>query len=164
MSGTTSTSSRLHLRRNSLELLQYAKRFQEKYILHPFWNDTSMGKIDEISRVSNVDIAEAGCCKYLLIEVSGCGSTYGQSKLVVRGDASCAYYADIFDKLKRQINENELRLDCKGGGRIQVDPATRTITVYGRSQEFGQADHEKTVEILRRKYPQWTVELHDDEY
>jgi len=85
---------RCHKRRNSRELLQYAKRFQEKYILHQFWIDSSsMGKkIVEISDVPDVDIAEAGCFKYILIEVRDRGTTYGQSKLVVRGDASCAYH------------------------------------------------------------------------
>jgi hypothetical protein len=82
-------SGRLHLRRNSIELLQYAKRLQEKYILHPFWIDSSMGKIEELSRVPDVDIVEAGCCKYILIEIQDSGTTYGQSKFVVRGDASC---------------------------------------------------------------------------
>ena len=85
----TSSSGRLHLRRNSLELLQYAKRLQEKYILHPFWIDSSMGKIEELTRVPDVDIVEAGCCKYILVEVRDGGTTYGQAKLVVRGDASC---------------------------------------------------------------------------
>jgi hypothetical protein len=85
---------RCHKRRNSRELLQYAKRFQEKYILHQFWIDSSsMGKkIVQISDVPDVDIAEAGCFKYILIEVCDRGTTYGQSKLVVRGDASCAYH------------------------------------------------------------------------
>jgi hypothetical protein len=86
---------RCHKRRNSRELLQYAKRFQEKYILHQFWIDLSMGKkIGEISAIPDVDIAEAGCFKYILIEVRDRGTTYGQSKFVVRGDASCAYHGE----------------------------------------------------------------------
>jgi hypothetical protein len=87
---STSTPRRLSLRRNSLELLQYAKRLQEKYILHPFWINSSMGKIEEISHVPDVDIAEAGCCKYILVEIRDGATTYSKSKLVVRGDASCA--------------------------------------------------------------------------
>lgn len=81
-------------RRNSRELRQYARRFQEKYILRQFWIDSSsMGKkIEKVADVPDVDIAEAGCFKYILIEVSDRGTTYGQSKLVVRGDASCAFH------------------------------------------------------------------------
>ncbi len=87
-------AERYHKRRNSLELLQYARRFQEKYILHEFWIDSSsMGKkIGEISEIADVDIAEAGCFKYILIEVRDRDRSYGQPKFVVRGDASCAYH------------------------------------------------------------------------
>jgi hypothetical protein len=38
------------------------------------------------------------------------------------------------DKIESEIDEKKLTLDCQGGGRIQVDPATRTISVYGQSQ------------------------------
>ena len=91
---STVVTERYHKRRNSLEFLHYARRFQEKYILHQFWIDTSsMGKkIGELSDIADVDIAEAGCFKYILIDVRPRESTYGQSKLVVRGDASCAYH------------------------------------------------------------------------
>jgi hypothetical protein len=44
------------------------------------------------------------------------------------------YLANVLDKMKSQIDERTLTLDCKGGGRIQVDPRTRTISVYGHSQ------------------------------
>ena len=49
----------------------------------------SMGKIDDISHIPDVDLAEAGCCKYLLIEVQDHGKTYSQSKFIVHGDAYC---------------------------------------------------------------------------
>ncbi len=102
----TITVERCYKRRNSWEVLQYAKRFQEKYILHQFWIDSSsMGKkIGEISDVPDVDIAEAGCFKYILIEVRDRDTTYGQSKLVVRGDASCAYHGkNIIKKIVNYI-------------------------------------------------------------
>ncbi|CAF2090004.1 unnamed protein product [Rotaria magnacalcarata] len=83
-------SRRSSLRRNSIELLQQAKHFQEKYIFHPFWISQSMGKIENITQIPDVDIAEAG--------------------------------------------------------------------------EFGAADHEKTLEILQKKYHQWTINITDDEY
>ena len=81
---------RVRKRRDSLELRQYAKSFQEKYILHPFWIDSSpmSKKLATVADVPDVNIAEAGCFKYILVRVS----TDGQSKLVGRGDASCAYH------------------------------------------------------------------------
>ncbi|CAF2053748.1 unnamed protein product [Rotaria magnacalcarata] len=157
-------SRRSSLRRNSIELLQQAKHFQEKYIFHPFWISQSMGKIENITQIPDVDIAEAGVCKYLLIEARDHGTTYGQSKLVVRGDASCAYHADVLNKIESEIDEKNLTLTCKGGGRIQVDPGTKSISIYGYSPEFGAADHEKTLEILQKKYHQWTINITDDEY
>ncbi|CAF1518825.1 unnamed protein product [Adineta ricciae] len=121
-------------------------------------------KIGELADVPDVDIAEAGCFKYILIEVRDLGATREQSKLVVRGDASCAYHADVLDLLQDKIDDSKLKLDCKGGGRIRVNPQTRTISVYGYSMGFGRADHEKTVEILKKNYPQWTIEITDEEY
>lgn len=86
--------STITVERDPKTLLQYAKQLQEKYILHPFWIDKSMGKkIAELGDIPDVDIAEAGCFKYILIEVRNRGTTtYEQMKLVVRGDASCAYH------------------------------------------------------------------------
>lgn len=159
-----SSSGRLHLRRQSLELLQHAKRLQEKYILQPVWNNSSDGKINELNQIAEVEIAEAGCCKYILIEVQDEGITFDQSKFIVRADASCVDHLDLFDKIKEQFDETKLKLICQGGGRVQVDPAMRKIKIYGSSSEFGPADHYKAAEILRRKYRQWTFEITDEEY
>lgn len=41
--------------------------------------------------------------------------------------------ADLLDAIESQIDENCLTLDCKGGGRMQVNPGTRSISVYGYS-------------------------------
>ena len=107
--------------------------------------------MEKIADVPDVDIAEAGCFKYILIEVRDRASTHEQSKHVVRGDASCAFHgrkrerervilsiddcilADVLDLMQDQIDERKLILDCKGGGRIRVDPQTRKISVYGYS-------------------------------
>ena len=51
-----------------------------------------MGKIAEVGHVPDIDIAEAGAFKYVLIEVRNRGANYAHPKLVVRGDASCTYH------------------------------------------------------------------------
>lgn len=51
-----------------------------------------MGKIEKVTDVPDVDIAEAGCFKYILVEVHDRDKTINQSKLVVRGDASCGFH------------------------------------------------------------------------
>lgn len=35
--------------------------------------------------------------------------------------------------MQDQIDESKLTLDCKGGGRMRVNPQRRTISVYGYS-------------------------------
>jgi hypothetical protein len=35
--------------------------------------------------------------------------------------------------MEDQIDESKLILDCKGGGRMRVNPQKRTISVYGYS-------------------------------
>ena len=42
--------------------------------------------------------------------------------------------ADVLDLVEEQIDGKKLILNCKGGGRIRVDPQTKTISVYGYSQ------------------------------
>ena len=42
--------------------------------------------------------------------------------------------ADIFEKMASQIDDEALSVECQGGGRICVDPGTRTITISGYSQ------------------------------
>lgn len=42
--------------------------------------------------------------------------------------------ADVFDRMTEQIDGSKLTLDCVGGGRIRVDPGTRTISVYDTCQ------------------------------
>ena len=44
------------------------------------------------------------------------------------------FTVDILNRLKSQIDENSLTLNCKGSGRVEIDPGTRTISVYGYSQ------------------------------
>lgn len=46
----------------------------------------------------------------------------------------CLLSADVLDLMENQIDQSKLTLDCKGGGRIRVNPQTRTISVYGYSQ------------------------------
>jgi hypothetical protein len=111
-------------------------------------------KIERVTDVGDVDIADAGCFKYILIEVRERGNNAASPKLVVRGDASSAYHglsmherilprvslkcrsflADVLDILESEIDPTKLTLKCVGGGRIRIDPQTRSISVYGYSQ------------------------------
>uniref|UniRef100_V5H7A9 Uncharacterized protein n=1 Tax=Ixodes ricinus TaxID=34613 RepID=V5H7A9_IXORI len=79
-----------------------------------------------------------------------------RTKLIVRGSAGAAYHSDIFDSESAKIEAIEgLELECLGGGRIIHNPDRKEIKVFGYSQGYGQADHSKTVEILKNFYPNY---------
>lgn len=84
----STTAGRKSSRRNSLELFRFVKQIQEKYLLQPYWSNPFQNKIGQLDEVLDVDIAEAGCFKYVLIEVRYHNPIYERSKWVVRGDAS----------------------------------------------------------------------------
>ena len=88
------------------------------------------------------------------------------NKLIVRGYGRCEYHADIFKETKNSIGRgSELSLKCLGGGRIRHEPEKGTLFVYGYSQGFGRADHQKTIEILKKSYPQYdSITFSNDGY
>jgi phosphohistidine phosphatase len=55
--------------------------------------------------------------------------------------------------------------ECVGGGRIKHSLDEKTIKVYGYSQGYGLADHAITVEILKKKYPDYkSITFSNDGY
>lgn len=96
-----------------------------------------------------------GRFKYVLIKVHDKADP-NRSKLIVRGSASAAYHADIYEKEMCKIESiNGLETECLGGGRIIHNPDCSEIKVFGYSQGYGQADHSKAVEILKRNFPDY---------
>lgn len=96
-----------------------------------------------------------GRFKYVLIKVHDKADP-NRSKLIVRGSASAAYHADIYEKEMCKIEAiSGLETECLGGGRIIHNPDCLEIKVFGYSQGYGQADHSKTVEILKRNFPDY---------
>ncbi len=48
--------------------------------------------------------------------------------------------------------------------RIIHKPAEKYIKVYGYSMGFGKADHARTVEKIKVKYPDYRIEWSDEGY
>ncbi|XP_076259255.1 14 kDa phosphohistidine phosphatase-like [Rhynchophorus ferrugineus] len=122
------------------------------------------------SVVKDVDIDESRC-KYILIDVTTTNfDNTVEKKLIVRGYVRCNYHADIFDVVTEEMNamtENKFKkykMSVLGGGRINVEKEKKTIEVYGYSVGYGKADHEKTAEVLKTKYPDFTITCSDDGY
>jgi len=112
--------------------------------------------------IADVDIDASGKFKYILIEIK-CPKTK-QSKMIVRGYSHCGYHADIFDHVSPAMESKGFHCDCVGGGRIDHDPSRKLLHVYGYSQGFGRADHGKSVEILKNKYPDYKITWSNDGY
>uniref|UniRef100_A0A915D904 Sex-regulated protein janus-B n=1 Tax=Ditylenchus dipsaci TaxID=166011 RepID=A0A915D904_9BILA len=112
-----------------------------------------------LSSHPKVDIDPSGVFKYILIKVSSKDSD--SSQLIVRGYARCSYHADIYDEVKAGASCS-LKFKCLGGGRINHEPAKKNILVYGYSQGFGRADHQKAVNLLKGQYPDYSISFSND--
>ncbi|CAL1674579.1 unnamed protein product [Lasius platythorax] len=117
-----------------------------------------------LDKVLDVDIGGHGRFKYILINVQD--DVNKASKQIVRGNARAQWHADIFDKVNVEIQNHHpgLQINCVGGGRIEHDPDAKTIKVYGYSQGFGKADHQVSVELLKKKYPHYNITWSDEGY
>ena len=85
-----------------------------------------------------------------------------KSKIIIRGTSFFSHHKEIFDdfitEIKNSKNEdliNNYDYKCLGGGKIEING--KMICVYGYSVTFGQADHLKTVEILKKYFPKKTI-------
>eukprot|EP00356_Strombidium_inclinatum_P011466 CAMPEP_0170502218 /NCGR_PEP_ID=MMETSP0208-20121228/40826_1 /TAXON_ID=197538 /ORGANISM="Strombidium inclinatum, Strain S3" /LENGTH=141 /DNA_ID=CAMNT_0010781163 /DNA_START=40 /DNA_END=465 /DNA_ORIENTATION=- len=97
-----------------------------------------------------------GTFKYIQIEVTDPASN--QTRTVVRGYKSCPYHADILNKFQYEelstLGPMKFNLNCPGGGRITHTntAADHKIHIYGYSQGFGLADHQKSENIIAQDY------------
>ncbi|XP_043578241.1 14 kDa phosphohistidine phosphatase-like [Bombus pyrosoma] len=118
---------------------------------------------ESLNKIPDVDIDGHGRFKYILVNIYD--ERAGVSKSIVRGYARAEWHSDIFMKVVDVVDSiPDLRSKCVGGGRIEHDPDEKTIKVYGYSQGFGKADHEVTVSILKKKYPDYSITWSDDGY
>jgi phosphohistidine phosphatase len=116
--------------------------------------------------VQEVDIDSTGTFKYILIKISETGST--RSKFSVRGYTFAEYHADIYQKAKLEVASDGVECEVAGGGRIKHQPpsagSTGSILVYGYSIAYGKADHEISVECLKRTFPNYSISFSDEGY
>ncbi|KRZ84107.1 Methyltransferase-like protein 17, mitochondrial [Trichinella sp. T8] len=103
-----------------------------------------------LNSVEDVVIDE-GTFKYILLLVKSSSS----EKFIVRGFSKCEYHDDILQEVSPEIIGKGMQVKCVGGGRINHDSVNRTLDVYGYSVGFGKADHEKTVSILKKRFPDY---------
>ena len=111
----------------------------------------------EINAIKECKIDNNGEFKYIQILIIN-KNDKNESKLIIRGTSYFSHHKEIFDdfllEIKNSKNEKlkkNYEYKCIGGGKIEING--KMISVYGYSVTYGQADHFKTVEILKKYYP-----------
>nr|KAF7412911.1 hypothetical protein H0235_012762 [Vespula pensylvanica] len=84
-----------------------------------------------------------------------------EQKLRVNDDDDDNVYEETTKQLKQYP---DLEVESLGGGRILHDPEKKSIKVYGYSQGYGKADHQVSVELLKKKYTDYDITYSDDGY
>ena len=142
-----------------------------KNFLHPPGVASIRGRLrssiimsDKLAAVPLVDIDDNGVFKYILINVFPKDPKVEGKITIVRGYKRCEWHADIYDEVMEKLSKLALETECLGGGRIQHDAADKKIKVYGYSQGFGRADHSIAVELLKKKYPEYTITWDNEGY
>ena len=74
-----------------------------------------------------------------------------ETKLLVRGHGWAEYHADLYEKEEEKLLKAGLDGQCLGGGRIMR--TAQKVVVYGYSMGYGRADHQKTVDVIRKHVP-----------
>lgn len=98
------------------------------------------------------DISEEGDFKYVLIAATAAGS--GKPVHLVRGYVDCEYHADVLEEALPPLEGAGYdNIRCVGGGRIKLEKGPPgQMVIYGTSDGFGRADHDKTAAIFRQHY------------
>ncbi|XP_065185454.1 sex-regulated protein janus-A-like [Sycon ciliatum] len=118
--------------------------------------------LPRMDAIASVKIDPEGVFKYIQISLQSGDA----KKVVIRGDGTCEYHADILDKVTDGEfgRDRTITASCLGGGRIRHDPAAKSILVYGYSVGFGRADHTATVRLLKEQYPAYKIDYSNDGY
>ena len=114
--------------------------------------------------IPETSLVSTGKFKYIAIEVLFKNATPPATMTFIRGDKSCPYHANILQKfIDTELSVSGLSFNgkpimdetttsCPGGGRIIYEPEESSLTIYGYSKGFGQYDHNKSVEIMKRSF------------
>ena len=106
-------------------------------------------------------IENKGVYKYVQISYN--------NEIYIRGKKKFKYHKGIYHNFIKEIEKTGIqkpKTKCLGGGRIKFDSNEKSIFVYGYSNAYGRYDgqHEKTVEILKKFYPDYNISQSNDGY
>ena len=116
------------------------------------------------AKIKECKIDNDGEFKYIQIACIN-KNNKNDSKIIIRGTAFYSYHKQIYDDFINEINNSKnnslienYEYKCVGGGKIEING--KMIFVHGYSNVFGQADHSKTVDILKKCYPYKIIEAY----
>ncbi|XP_050521107.1 14 kDa phosphohistidine phosphatase-like isoform X2 [Daktulosphaira vitifoliae] len=132
-------------------------RFTNNYCLISIKLARSMADSSTLKKIPDVELDNGGRYKYILVKVTDHNNDSNLFKYVVHGGRQFEYHADIYDHLKKTIKPVELNVTTKMMGGGWVEHGDKSILVEGASVQYGPADHNITVEILKKKYPDYQV-------
>ncbi|KAI6651683.1 14 kDa phosphohistidine phosphatase-like [Oopsacas minuta] len=104
--------------------------------------------------IPTIDIDEEGRFKYILIRLKD--KSTKKYRYIVRGYKWASFHAAMIDELEPTLKKTNLVCECVGGGRILHTPDENKLFVYGYSVCYGRADHNITVSLLKKKFPEYT--------
>ncbi len=106
----------------------------------------------QLNELPDVVIDAMGGYKFIVVQVSD----GNDSKIVIRANEHCDYHRDILALLRREASGLGAR--CIGGGRININPNDKEITISDSSGDFGlEPDRNKTVEMLQATFPEYKI-------
>ena len=148
----------------------YALEGYNRLILYKIVNnnreDMARSPLDDISDFC-VDLKNGSNeykAKYVLIQVSTLDN--GECKTIVRANKMAGYHKDIYNPVSQDLTDKH-NVSCMvlGGGRIFVNISRKKILVYGYSVDFGKANHEETVNIIKDgELSDWDITYSDEGY
>lgn len=115
--------------------------------------------IEEVPEV----IVDQGKFKFLLINLThaeiqrkrGC-------KAIVRGFKAYKSHGELFNAIKKELNEYNLLPESAGGGIIFRNPEKKQIHIYGTSMKYGRADFRKVARLLKYRFPFYKITFECD--
>lgn len=127
------------------------------------------------SKLPAVKLTDQGTFKYILIDVKS--KKTGETCRFVRGDEMHHYHADNFAAFGKELDSAEIvfqgdklisgktvSVSCPGGGRVVHDKAAKSLSIYGYSQSYGQADHNITAAIVKEHLKYTNVQVSFEGY
>jgi len=97
---------------------------------------------------------------YLLLKVEG-PSLQGDEWCVRIGNPSLKH-RQILSMVEEEFKGRGLSVKAAGGGKLAFSPDKTTVTLFGRSADFGR-EHDRglTASVIQKEVPDFTVEVKD---